>query len=45
VLIEAIEAGTVKAADLGSERLAILINNPDSSIRERARQLLGGGAN
>jgi hypothetical protein len=45
VLIEAIEAGTVKAADLGSERLAILINNPDSSIRERARQLLVGGAN
>jgi len=44
VLLEAIEAGTVKAADLGSERLAILINNPDPSIRERARQLLVGSA-
>jgi hypothetical protein len=42
VLLDAIEAGTVKAADLGSERLAILINNPDPSIRERARQLLAG---
>jgi hypothetical protein len=45
LLLEAIDAGTIKAADLGSERLAILINNSDSSIRERARQLLGGGAN
>jgi hypothetical protein len=39
VLLEAIEAGTVKAADLGSERLVKLINNPDPSIRERSRQL------
>jgi hypothetical protein len=44
VLLEAIEAGTVKTADLGSERLARLINNPDPSIRERSRQLLAGGA-
>jgi hypothetical protein len=42
VLLEAIETGTVKAADLGSERLALLINNPDPSIRQRSRQLLVG---
>ncbi|HXY33116.1 MAG TPA: hypothetical protein VEI07_02750 [Planctomycetaceae bacterium] len=40
VLLEAVEAGTVKAADLGAERLAVLINNPDPSIRERSRRLL-----
>ncbi len=40
VLLEAIEAGTIKAADLGSERLTFLINNPDPSIRERSRQVL-----
>jgi hypothetical protein len=40
VLLEAIAGGTVKAADLGSERLVRLINNPDPSIRERSRQLL-----
>jgi hypothetical protein len=40
VLLEAIGGGTVKAADLGAERLTQLINNPDPSIRERARQLL-----
>jgi hypothetical protein len=44
VLLEAVEAGTVKTADLGSERLALLINNPDPSVRERARQLLARGA-
>jgi hypothetical protein len=43
VLLEAVEAGTIKAADLGSDRLAQLINNPDPSIRERSRQLLIGG--
>jgi hypothetical protein len=40
VLLEAVEAGTVKAADLGSERLAFLVNNPDPSVRERSRQVL-----
>jgi hypothetical protein len=43
-LLEAIEAGTVKAADLGSARIALLINNPDASIRERSRRLLFGSA-
>jgi len=45
VLLDSIEAGMIKAADLGSQGLAILINNPDPSIRERVRQLLVGGAN
>ena len=45
VLLEAIQAGTVKAADLGSERLTLLINNPDPAIRERSRQLLLGSTN
>jgi hypothetical protein len=44
VLLEAIEAGTVKAADLGSERMAALISNADPSIRERSRQLFTGSA-
>jgi hypothetical protein len=44
VLLEAIEGGTVKASDLGAERLTALINNPDPSIRERSRQLLVGGS-
>jgi hypothetical protein len=42
VLLEAIEAGTVKPADLGSERIAALINNADPSIRERSRRLFVG---
>jgi hypothetical protein len=45
VLLEAIQAGTVKAADLGSERLTLLINNPDPAIRDRSRQLLIGSTN
>jgi hypothetical protein len=44
VLLEAIGAGTVKAADLGAERVILLVNNPDPSIRERSRQLLLGSA-
>jgi hypothetical protein len=44
VLLEAIDGGTVKGADLGAERIALLVNNSDPSIRERARQLLVGGA-
>jgi hypothetical protein len=42
VLLEAIQGGTVKAADLGAERITLLINNPDPALRERARQLLPG---
>jgi hypothetical protein len=45
VLLEAIQAGTVKAADLGAERLTLLINNPNPAIRERSRQLLIGSTN
>lgn len=45
VLLEAIQGGTVKAADLGAERLTLLINNPDPAIRERSRHLLIGTAN
>jgi hypothetical protein len=45
VLLEAIQAGTVKPADLGSERLGRLINNPDPSIRDRSRKLLIESAN
>jgi hypothetical protein len=44
VLLDAVAVGTVKAADLGAERLTQLVNNPDPSIRERARQLLIAGA-
>jgi hypothetical protein len=44
VLLEAIQGGTVKAADLGAERLTLLINNPDPAIRERSRHLLIGAA-
>jgi hypothetical protein len=44
VLLEAIEAGTVKSADIGSERIAALINNADPAIRERSRQLFAGSA-
>jgi hypothetical protein len=42
VLLEAIGTGTVKAADLGAERVARLVNHPDPAIRQRARQLLLG---
>ena len=42
VLLEAIDAGTVKPADLGAERITRLVNHPDPTIRKPARQFLVG---
>jgi hypothetical protein len=39
-LLDAVEAGTVKPADLGSARIAKLTHSADSAIRVRARKLL-----
>lgn len=45
VLLEAIDAGTIKPADLGALRITQLVNHSDPKIRQRARQLLIGGDN
>lgn len=44
-LLNAFEEGTVRSAELAADRRQLLLNHPNSKIRERAKKLLGSSVN